>query len=122
MTNMNAFKLNNGISMPSVGLGVFQSSPEDTIHAVEAALAAGYRLIDTAAAYRNEAQVGEGIRRSGVARDAIFVETKRWMTDCGCAEALRAFDRSMGKLGLETLDLYLLHWPMPTKFERTAQA
>src|SRR4051812_8528168 len=122
MSDMTTHKLNSGVDMPSVGLGVFQSSPEDTVRAVTAALAAGYRLIDTAAAYRNEAQVGEGIRRSGVARDAIFVETKLWMTDYGYDEALRAFDRSMGKLGLETLDLYLLHWPMPTKFERTAQA
>jgi diketogulonate reductase-like aldo/keto reductase len=119
---MTAFKLNNGVAMPSVGLGVFQSSPEDTVGAVTAALAAGYRLIDTAAAYGNEAQVGEGIRRSGVATDAIFVETKLWMTDYGYDEALHAFDRSMGKLGLERLDLYLLHWPMPTKFERTVQA
>ncbi|MDB6034976.1 MAG: aldo/keto reductase [Verrucomicrobiales bacterium] len=108
--------------MPSVGLGVFQSSPEDTVQAVTAALAAGYRLIDTAAAYQNEAQVGEGIRKSGVARNAIFVETKLWMTDYGYDEALHAFDRSMGKLGIEKLDLYLLHWPMPTQFERTVQA
>src|SRR4051812_14608280 len=122
MINMNTFKLNNGIAMPSVGLGVFQSSPEDTVQAVAAALTAGYRLIDTAAAYQNEAQVGEGIRRSGVARDAIFVETKLWMTDYGYDEALHAFDRSMRKLGLEKLDLYLLHWPMPTQFERTVQA
>ena len=119
---MNTFMLNNGISMPSVGLGVFQSSPNDTVQAVTAALAMGYRLIDTAAAYQNEAQVGEGIRRSGVPRDAIFVETKLWMSDYGYDGALHAFDRSMRKLGLETLDLYLLHWPMPTKFERTVQA
>jgi diketogulonate reductase-like aldo/keto reductase len=119
---MNTLKLNNGIAMPSVGLGVFQSSPDDTVLAVTAALTTGYRLIDTAAAYGNEAQVGEGIQRSGVSRDSIFVETKLWMSDYGYDEALHAFDRSMAKLGLETLDLYLLHWPMPTKFERTVQA
>jgi diketogulonate reductase-like aldo/keto reductase len=122
MIDANAIKLNNGVAMPNMGLGVFQSSPDDTVQAVTAALVTGYRLIDTAAAYGNEAQVGEGIRRSGIARDAIFVQTKLWMTDYGYDEALHAFDRSMGKLGLETLDLYLLHWPMTTKFERTLQA
>jgi diketogulonate reductase-like aldo/keto reductase len=119
---MNTIQLNNGVAMPSLGLGVFQSSPEDTVQAVTAALATGYRLIDTAAAYQNEAQVGEGIRRSGLPRDAIFVETKLWMSDYGYEQALHAFDRSMRKLGLDTLDLYLLHWPMPTQFERTVQA
>jgi diketogulonate reductase-like aldo/keto reductase len=119
---MNTIQLNNGVAMPSVGLGVFQSSPKDTAQAVAAALATGYRLIDTAAAYQNEAQVGEGIRLSGLPRDAIFVETKLWMSDYGYDQALHGFDRSMRKLGLDTLDLYLLHWPMPSQFERTVEA
>jgi diketogulonate reductase-like aldo/keto reductase len=122
MTDINNFKLNNGVAMPSVGLGVFQSSPADTVAAVTTALSRGYRLIDTAAAYLNEAEVGEGIRRSGVSRDQIFVETKLWLTDYGYDEALHAFDRSMGKLKLETLDLYLLHFPVPTQFDRTLAA
>jgi diketogulonate reductase-like aldo/keto reductase len=119
---MNTIQLNNGVAMPSVGLGVFQSSPKDTAQAVAAALATGYRLIDTAAAYQNEALVGEGIRLSGLPRDAIFVETKLWMSDYGYDQALHGFDRSMRKLGLDTLDLYLLHWPMPSQFERTVEA
>lgn len=116
------FQLNNGVTMPSVGLGVYQSSPEETLEAVTAALDAGYRLIDTAAAYGNEREVGEAIRGSGVAREDIFVTTKLWLTDFGYDEALRAFDRSIGKLGLDTLDLYLLHFPMTRAFERTVGA
>ncbi len=114
MPNIQGFTLNNGVVMPSVGLGVYQSSPEDTAQAVSTALKLGYRLIDTAAAYGNEREVGEGIRNSGVAREDVFVTTKLWISDYGYDQALHAFDRSMGKLGLDTLDLYLLHWPMPT--------
>ncbi|MFH0176496.1 aldo/keto reductase [Streptomyces cacaoi] len=106
-------KLNNGVEMPAVGLGVFQSPPEETVPAVEAALGCGYRLIDTAAAYGNEKEVGEGIRRSGVDRGDIFVTTKLWLDDYGYDSALRAFDTSLGKLGLDRLDLYLLHQPVP---------
>lgn len=122
MPNMQGFTLNNGVVMPSVGLGVYQSSPEDTAQAVSAALKLGYRLIDTAAAYGNEREVGEGIRDSGVAREDVFVATKLWISDYGYDQALHAFDRSMGKLGLDTLDLYLLHWPMPNEWDRTAAA
>src|SRR4051812_29582611 len=93
--------LNNGVGMPAFGLGVYQSSPEETAGAVEAAIASGYRLIDTAAAYFNERQVGEGIVRSGIDRSELFVTTKLWISDYGYEQALRAFDSSRGKLGLD---------------------
>jgi diketogulonate reductase-like aldo/keto reductase len=111
--------LNTGFEMPALGLGVFQSSPEQTAGAVQAAIANGYRLIDTAAAYINEREVGEGIKRSGIDRSAIFVTTKLWMTHYGYERALRAFDVSRRKLGVEYVDLYLLHWPVPSDFEAT---
>jgi diketogulonate reductase-like aldo/keto reductase len=111
--------LNNGVKMPALGLGVYQSPPEQTVTAVEAALSTGYRLIDTAAAYLNEREVGEGIRRSGIDRSEVFVTTKLWMSDYGCDRTLRAFGISQRKLGLDYVDLYLLHWPVPTDFETT---
>lgn len=114
--------LNNGVTMPALGLGVFQSPPAETAAAVETALRAGYRHIDTAAAYRNEREVGEGIRRSGVPREEIFVETKVWVSDYGHAETLHALDKARGKLGVDTLDLVLLHQPIPTRFDRTIAA
>lgn len=114
--------LSNGVDMPALGLGVYRSGPGDTLHAVSAALATGYRLIDTAAAYGNEAQVGAAIRRSGIDRHELFVTTKLWISDYGYDEALLGFERSMRKLGLDTLDLYLLHQPMPTEWERTVAA
>ena len=106
--------------MPAFGLGVFLSPKAQTADAVVTAVAHGYRLIDTAAAYNNERQVGEGVRRSGVDRSELFVTTKLWMTDYGHDRALRAFDASMARLGLDYLDLYLLHWPMPGDFDATA--
>jgi diketogulonate reductase-like aldo/keto reductase len=114
--------LNNGVKMPALGFGVFQTPPEQTADAVARAIASGYRLIDTAAAYQNERQVGEGIRRSAVDRSEIFVTTKLWMTDYGYEPALRAFDASLRRLGLDYLDLYLLHWPAPSDFELTVEA
>jgi diketogulonate reductase-like aldo/keto reductase len=111
--------LNNGIAMPALGLGVYQSSQEETAQAVATAISGGYRLIDTAAAYTNESKVGEGISRSGVGRSELFVTTKLWMSDYGYDRTLHAFDRSLRKLGLDHLDLYLLHWPVPTDFEAT---
>ena len=114
-----AIKLNNGIEMPGFGLGVFRSEPEKTVAAVQSALAHGYRLIDTAAAYMNEQQVGEGIRASGVPREDVFVTTKVCMTDYGYDQTLRAFDRSLRKLELDYLDLYLTHWPVPSAFDET---
>lgn len=114
--------LNNSVTMPALGLGVFQSRPADTTDAVAAALATGYRHIDTAASYGNERQVGEGIRRSGVPRDEIFVETKVWVSDYGYAQTLHAFEKSTGKLGVETLDLLILHQPVPNRFDTTIAA
>lgn len=111
--------LHNGVTMPLLGLGVFQTPADQTAAAVECALANGYRLIDTAAAYFNERQVGEGIRRSGVRREEIFVTTKLWISDYGYEPALRAFDVSLRKLGLDYVDLYLLHWPVPSDFAAT---
>ena len=117
-----ALTLNNGVTMPALGLGVFQSPPEETIAAVETALRDGYRLIDTAAAYDNEREVGEGIRRSGVDRDEIFVTTKLWISDYGYDAAQVGFDASLRRLGLDHVDLYLLHQPVPTHFEDTIGA
>ncbi len=114
--------LSNDIKMPALGLGVYRSSPEETLHAVSTALTHGYHLIDTAAAYGNEVQVGEGVSRAEVSRADVFVTTKLWISDYGHDQALHGFDRSMRKLGFETLDLYLLHQPMPTEWERTVAA
>lgn len=117
-----SIKLRNGVEMPQLGLGVFQSPPDQTLMAVEAALRGGYRLIDTAAAYMNEEQVGEGIRRSGLERSDVFVTTKLWISDYGHDRALHGFERSLRKLGLDHVDLYLLHQPVPTEFDNTVAA
>ena len=114
--------LNNGAVLPALGFGVFQSAPEDTVAAVGTALARGYRLIDTAAAYFNEREVEEAIRRSGIARPELFVQTKLWISDYGYESGLRAFETSLRKLGLDSVDLYLLHQPMPNEWERTMAA
>ncbi len=114
--------LNNGVQMPALGLGVFQSSPEQTAGAVEAALATGYRLVDTGASYFNEREVGEGIRKSGIDRSEVFVETKVWISDYGYDATLHAFDKSAGKLGVDRLDLLLLHQPLPSAFDSTLDA
>src|SRR5437660_4066284 len=114
--------LNNGVEMPALGLGVFQSPPEETLSAVETALADGYRLIDTAAAYGNEREVGQGIRRSGVDRGEVFVTTKLWISDYGHEPALRGIDGCLRRLGLEYVDLFLLHHPVPSHFETTIAA
>ena len=114
--------LNNGVVLPALGLGVFQSPPEETTAAVEAALAVGYRHIDTAAAYGNECEVGEGIRRSGLPREQVFIETKVWVSDYGYEETLHAFDKAAGKLGVDQLDLLILHQPAPDRFELTLAA
>src|SRR6478735_2277358 len=122
MTTSPLLTLNNGVQMPAIGLGVFQSSPDDTVTAVESAIAEGYRLIDTAASYFNERQVGEGVRRSGISRDHIFIETKVWISDYGYEATLHAFEKSAGKLGVERLDLLLLHQPLPSRFDLTLDA
>ncbi|MFF2344785.1 aldo/keto reductase [Pseudarthrobacter sp. NPDC058119] len=115
-------KLNNGVSMPALGLGVFQSPPEETTAAVQTALELGYRHIDTAAAYGNEREVGEGIRRSGLPREDVFIETKVWVSDYGYDEALHAWDKAVGKLRVEQLDLLILHQPAPDRMEKTIAA
>lgn len=104
--------LSHGPSLPSVGLGVFRASPADTRAAVLAALQAGYRHVDTAAVYGNEAAVGAAIRESGVPRDEVWVTTKLWNADQGEERALAAFEASRRRLGLDVVDLYLLHWPV----------
>ena len=110
-----ALALNDGRAMPQLGLGVWRTPPETTALAVRSALELGYRAIDTAAAYGNEAGVGEGVRASGVAREAVFVTTKLWNSDQGYDETLRAFDRSLERLGMDYVDLYMIHWPHPAR-------
>ncbi|MEU0493857.1 aldo/keto reductase [Mycobacterium sp. NPDC006124] len=114
--------LNNGVRIPAVGFGVFQSEPEETAVAVETALKAGYRHIDTAAGYGNEREVGEGIRRSEVDRNDVVIETKVWVSDYGYDQTQHAFDKSATKLGVAQIDLLILHQPMPQHFQRTIQA
>ncbi|EPI0666431.1 TPA: aldo/keto reductase [Klebsiella quasipneumoniae subsp. quasipneumoniae] len=113
------FTLNNGVKMPALGFGVFQASPEETVTSVKEAIRTGYRLIDTASVYGNEHEVGEAIRQSGVDRNDLFVTTKVWISEYGYDDTLYGFERSMRKLGLEQLDLYLMHWPVPRDWERS---
>lgn len=108
---MKETRLNNGVMMPTVGFGVYQIPAEDTERCVSDALEAGYRMIDTASSYFNERQVGDALRRSGLRREDVFVTTKLWVQDYEYDDALRAFDLSMKNLGLDYLDLYLLHKP-----------
>lgn len=103
--------LNNGVKMPQLGYGVYQTRPEETEKAVGTALELGYRLIDTAASYGNEEGVGAAIKQSGIPRKDLFVTTKLWVQDHGYDNTLKAFDTSMKKLGLNYLDLYLIHKP-----------
>lgn len=107
------FKLANGAEIPAVGFGVFLIDRETTAMAVEAALAAGYRMLDTAAAYNNEKEVGQAIRKSGVPREEIFLTTKLWAGDIGAAKTRAAFDQSLKRLGTDYVDMYMLHWPQP---------
>lgn len=116
------YTLNNGVQIPVIGFGVFQTPPAETVAAVVAALEAGYRHIDTAAAYGNEREVGEAVRRSGLSRNEVFIETKVWVTDYGFDQTLRAFDKSAAKLGVDTIDLLLLHQPMVDIFDKTVAA
>jgi diketogulonate reductase-like aldo/keto reductase len=106
------FKLNNDISMPALGLGVYQTKRgEETINAVTWALELGYRHIDTAMIYHNEPEVGQGIVESGIPRDEVFITTKLWNSDHGFEKTLKAFDSSIKRLKVDYLDLYLIHWP-----------
>ena len=119
MTNLT---LNNHVAMPALGLGVFQTPPDETRAAVASALETGYRHIDTAAAYGNEREVGEAVHSSGLARDEVFLETKIWISDYGYDETLHGFEKSAGKLGVDHIDLLILHQALPTGFDKTREA
>jgi diketogulonate reductase-like aldo/keto reductase len=119
---MQTLTLNNGVTMPALGLGVFQTPPDETRAAVRAALDAGYRHIDTAAAYGNEREVGEAVRASGTDRAELFLETKIWISDFGYDETLHGFEKSAGKLGVDQIDLLILHQALPSAFDRTLGA
>ncbi|GAB3065632.1 aldo/keto reductase [Intrasporangium mesophilum] len=119
---MQTLTLNNGVRMPALGLGVFQTPSDETRAAVTAAIELGYRHIDTAAAYGNEREVGDAIRDSGIPRDEIFVETKVWISDYGRDETLHAFDKSARKLGVDQVDLLILHQALPSNFDKTLAA
>ncbi|MFE3138000.1 aldo/keto reductase [Streptomyces scopuliridis] len=113
MSKVPTLTLHNGIEMPQLGFGVWQVPDDEATRAVGTALEAGYRSIDTAAIYGNEEGTGKAINASGIAREELFVTTKLWNSEQGYDTTLRAFDASLAKLGLEYLDLYLIHWPKP---------
>ncbi|MET7758896.1 aldo/keto reductase [Streptomyces sp. NPDC005389] len=115
MSHLPTVTLNNGVEIPQLGFGVFQVPDDETTAAVGHALQAGYRSLDTAAIYGNEAGVGRALAASGVDRDELFVTTKLWNADQGYDSTLRAFDDSLAKLGLDHVDLYLIHWPTPAR-------
>ncbi len=115
MAHVPTISLNQGGAIPQLGYGVFKVDPAQAERAVGMAIEAGYRSIDTARIYKNEEGVGAAIARSAVERDSLFVTTKLWNDDQGYDEALRAFDGSLGRLGLDTVDLYLIHWPKPSQ-------
>ena len=117
------WSLANGVEMPYLGLGVWQSEDgKEVINAVKWAIEAGYRHIDTAAAYKNEKGVGQAIKESGVAREDLFVTSKLWNDDQGYDSTLKAFDTTMKKLDLDILDLYLIHWPVEGSYKDTWRA
>jgi 2,5-diketo-D-gluconate reductase A len=112
-TSVPTVKLHDDVEIPQLGFGVFLVPPEETQEVAEEALRVGYRHIDTAAAYRNEAGVGAAVEASGLRRDEVFVTTKLWNSQQGFDSTLRAFDSSLERLGMEHVDLYLIHWPLP---------
>lgn len=113
-----SFVLSNGVSIPCLGFGTWQSPPDEAASSVRHALLSGYRHIDTAAQYGNESDVGRGIRESGVPREDIFLTTKLWNDERGYETTLAAFERSLKNLGTDYIDLYLIHWPAtPHRFE-----
>ncbi|GAA1258570.1 aldo/keto reductase [Streptomyces aureus] len=115
MSKVPPIVLNNGVEMPQLGFGVWQVPDAEAEKAVATALEAGYRSIDTAAIYGNEEGTGKAVAASGIAREKLFVTTKLWNADQGYDATLRAFDASLDKLGLDYLDLFLIHWPLPSK-------
>ncbi|MGF9914727.1 aldo/keto reductase [Paenibacillus ehimensis] len=121
--NSDTTVLNNGVRMPWLGLGVWKTKEGDeVVQAVQHALEAGYRSIDTAAVYGNEAGVGQALQASSIPRDLLFVTTKVWNADQGYDSTLRAFEESRRKLQLEVIDLYLIHWPVKGKYKETWKA
>lgn len=115
MSKVPSITLNNGVSMPQLGFGVWQVPDDEAARAVGSALEAGYRSIDTAAVYENEKGTGEAVAASGIPRDELFVTTKLWNSEQGYDSTLRAFDASLARLGLDYVDLYLIHWPLPAR-------
>ena len=122
MPDVSTVTLNNGVTLPALGLGVFQTPPDETRDAVTSALEAGYRHIDTAAAYGNERQVGEAIAASDLDRAEVFIETKIWISDYGYEKTLHGFEKSARKLGVDQIDLLILHQALPSEFESTLEA
>lgn len=117
------FTLNNGVEMPYFGLGTWQASEGPEVkNAIHYALDAGYRLIDTAAFYKNEQSVGEAIREHGIARNKVFITTKLWTDEMNYDQALKAYDASLNRLGMDQVDLYLIHWPVTGKFKQAWKA
>lgn len=113
MLKIPTVKLNNGLMLPQLGLGTWQMNGHVLVDVVHAALDSGYRLVDTAAIYGNEEDVGKAIKSSGVPRSELFITTKLWNSDQGHDNTLKAFDKSLSRLGLDYVDLYLIHWPVP---------
>lgn len=114
MATVPTIRLNNGVEIPQLGFGVFQVKPDEAVEAITAALEIGYRHIDTAQMYGNEKEVGEAVRRSGVPRDEVFVTSKLNNNRQDRDDILRSFDQTMTELGFDQLDLFLIHWPLPT--------
>ncbi|GHB46113.1 aldo/keto reductase [Streptomyces xanthochromogenes] len=115
MSKVPSITLNNGVEMPQLGFGVWQVPDDEAAKAVATAIESGYRSIDTAAIYENETGTGKAVASSGVAREELFITTKLWNSEQGYESTLRAFDASLDKLGLDYVDLYLIHWPVPAK-------
>ncbi|MEU9008887.1 aldo/keto reductase [Streptomyces sp. NPDC048479] len=115
MSKVPSIPLNNGVAMPQLGFGVWQVPDDEAAKAVGTALEAGYRSVDTAAIYENEEGTGRAIADSGIAREDLYITTKLWNSEQGYDSTLRAFDTSLDKLGLDYIDLYLIHWPVPSK-------
>ncbi|MBM7366382.1 aldo/keto reductase [Gordonia hydrophobica] len=121
-TTQPTFTLNSGVALPQIGFGVYQTPPAETAVAVQAAFEAGYRHIDTAAAYGNERGVGEALKRSGLERADVFLESKVWVVDYGYDQTLHAFEKGAAKLGVDQIDLLILHQAYPQAFDKTIQA
>lgn len=123
MKSGNYITLNNGVTMPQLGLGVYKAQEgKEAEAAISHAIKTGYRSIDTAAIYQNEESVGKAVRESGIPREELFITTKVWNSDQGYDSTLQAFETSLTKLGLDYVDLYLVHWPVPGKYKETYKA